>query len=166
MQSSSITFPIDRDLLPPWKEGVFINKYPPRRTFPSLSTQVIDREVVTLPTIVDNVESVFNVLEDNYCEIRNKFEVRSFLLNQPITIQYLWEVLSKVFEYFGYGQKTALELVFDPEIENDFGELFLNIITNLDPEEALKKLDKIDEEWFVPIVSQNALNFNLNLEFV
>lgn len=166
LDTSTITRP-ETSFQWPSEETVEIKKFP-FLIFPFLSSTEIIGEIERLyPTALsDQVETVLEYLEENNCEIRNRFEIRKFLLTQPHIIQYLWKAIEKIFEYFEKNQKTALELVFDPEIEKDEGELFFNIITNLEPEEALSRLDEIDEKWFLLDVIQKVSNFNLNLEFI
>ncbi len=115
-------------------------------------------------SITEQIENVLNFLESKNCEIRNEFEIRGFLINHSEVIQHLRQALDVIFKYFGQT-KLNLELVYDPEIEDKRGELFLNIVTNFDPEGALRKLDEIDRVWLIPIVNKDAINFNLNLEF-
>ena len=55
--------------------------------------------------------------------------------------------------------------MFDPEIEKDDGELFLNIVTELNPEEAILRLREIDTNWLIPNCPKIP-GFNLNLRFV
>lgn len=117
-------------------------------------------------TLVDQITEVLEYLEKNDCDIRNRAAILKFLLYHPHIIQYLREAVDQIFKYFENYQKTALGLVFDPEIEKDEGELFLNIVTSIEPEEAFSRLDKIDDNWFIPIVAQKALNFNLNIRFI
>ena len=138
----------------------------PYPNVPTIVSEVEGIKKILLTAATDVIEETFNYLKEKNCEIRNEIEIRNFLLDHQEIIPYLWGALIKIFEYFGDDQKTALELVFDPEIEKDEGELFLDIITNFEPEEALTQLDKIDEEWFIPTVSQKGLKFNLNLEFI
>jgi len=60
---------------------------------------------------------------------------------------------------------VVLEVVSDPEVE-DMDELFAYILTSFPVDEALARLAKLDEEWFLDQLDQVGGRFNFNLEFV
>jgi len=111
------------------------------------------------------VESLFSFLQTRNCNIVNKEEATHFLNNHISVTGYLYEAPDVIRGKFG-EVNLNLELVFDPEIEGDEGELFLNIETDLDVKEAHKKLEEIDKEWLIPVVGKDIDKFNLNLDFI
>ena len=114
---------------------------------------------------IGQIENVLYSLEIKNCEIINKLEIKKFLEKYNGIIDYLYEAPDVIFEYFENTQ-LRLELFFDPDVENDEGELFLNIETNLDPQEAHEKLKQIDENWLLSITKEDMIFFNLNLKFI
>jgi len=80
-------------------------------------------------------------------------------------IDYLYEVPNVIRGKFG-EVNLNLELFFDSEIEDNEGELFLNIETDFDAQKAHEKLEEIDKEWFIPVVGENITKFNLSLDFI
>jgi hypothetical protein len=114
---------------------------------------------------VSFMELLFSFLQKKNCNIVNGEEISNFLNNHISIINYLYEAPDVIRGKFG-DVNLNLELVFDPEIEGDEGELFLNIETDLSPKEAVKKLDIIDEEWLLKRASEDIGMFNLSLEFI
>lgn len=111
------------------------------------------------------IESIFSFLQKENCNIVNKDEILDFLNNHIGIIDYLYEAPVIIREKFG-EVNLNLELSFDPEIENDEGELFLNIETDFDAKKAHEKLKEIDREWLIPVVGENIAKFNLSLDFI
>jgi len=111
------------------------------------------------------VESLFSFLQTRNCNIVNKGGITDFLNNHIGIIDYLYEVPNVIRGKFG-EVNLNLELFFDSEIEDDEGELFLNIETDFDAQKAHEKLEEIDKEWFIPVVGENITKFNLSLDFI
>jgi len=111
------------------------------------------------------IEKILCFLETKNCEVVNKLEIKKFFEKHSGVIDYLYEVPDIIFEYFENTQ-LKLELFFDPDVENDEGELFLNIETNLSPQEEHEKLKQIDESWLLNIINEDMIFFNLNLKFI
>lgn len=111
------------------------------------------------------IESLFSFLQSKNCRIINKEEITDFFNNHIGIADYLYEAPQVIAKYFK-DANLNLELVFDPEIENDDGELFLNIETDLEIKEARKKLNTIDKEWLIPVVGKNIAKFNVDIEFI
>lgn len=111
------------------------------------------------------IESLFSFLQNRNCNIVNKEEITDFLNNHIGIIDYLYEAPDVIRGKFG-EVNLNLELSFDPEIEDDEGELFLNIETDFDVKKAHEKLKEIDGEWLLVKVNKDIGKFNLNLEFI
>jgi hypothetical protein len=88
--------------------------------------------------------------------------VSSFLSAYPHLIEILFEAYPHLLEHFGPGLKVALKVVGDPEAE-DSERLFAYLLTSLPPEEALARLDRLDEEWFLDQTDRVGDLFNFNL---
>jgi len=111
------------------------------------------------------MESLFSFLQKENCNIVNKEEITDFLNNHIGVIDYLYEASDIIRGKFG-EVNLNLELFFDPEVEADGGELFLNIETDFDAKKAHEKLNEIDKEWLFDRVGEDIGKFNLNLEFI
>jgi hypothetical protein len=103
-------------------------------------------------------------LEEIY-SLRNAVAVKRFLLACPQLVEVLLEARVHLQRYFGPDLQVALEVVSDPETEG-LKELFAYIHTSLPVDEALARLDKLDEEWFLDQLDRVDGQFNFNLEFV
>lgn len=88
--------------------------------------------------------------------------VSSFLSAHPHLIEILFEAYPHLLEHLGPDLKVALKVVSDPEAE-DSKRLFAYLLTSLPPEEALIRLDRLDEEWFLDQTDRVGDLFNFNL---
>jgi len=83
----------------------------------------------------------------------------------PQLVEVLLEARLYLQKYFGPAPQVTLEVVSDPEVEG-VEELFAYILTSLPVDEALARLDRLDEEWFLDQLDRVGGRFNFNLEFV
>jgi|GEM_PF-3510490 len=74
-------------------------------------------------------------------------EVYDFIRDNSFLLPLLGTIYSKIFDFFS-DAKLGLEVVKDPEIQNDY-QLLLSVATNLDPESAVKKLFEFDQQWWL-----------------
>ena len=83
----------------------------------------------------------------------------------PTLIDLLLEAHAYLERYFGLDPQVVLEVVSDPD-SNDSEELFANIRTSLPVDEALERLDQLDQGWFLAQLGRTGGRFNFSLEFV
>ena len=121
-------------------------------------------EEIKPSSLIDEIKRVLEFYHNNFYEIRDETAIIDFLLQRISIVKYLFEAPQKISEYFGDHQGLALEIIRDPE--GAYEELFLYIKTNLEPDDALNRLDKLDKEWFLNIPQQEILDFNINFEFI
>jgi len=115
--------------------------------------------------LLDIIESQrLHQLEEMY-SLRNAVAVRRFLHTYPQLVEVLLEARLYLQKYFGPAPQVTLEVVSDPEVEG-VEELFAYILTSLPVDEALARLDRLDEEWFLDQLDRVGGRFNFNLEFV
>ncbi len=90
---------------------------------------------------------VFSKIE-NFYSFRNRLEIFEFLRNHLFLIPLLQEAPNQITKYFGTSLQLILEVITDPEATEDH-ELILFIHTDLSPDEALDKLEQLDENWWL-----------------
>jgi len=95
----------------------------------------------------------------------NVAAVGRFLHTHPQLIEVLLEASVYLQKHFGPDPQVTLEVVSDPEVEG-VEELFAYILTSLPVNEALARLHRLDEEWFLDQLDRVGGRFNFNLEFV
>lgn len=95
--------------------------------------------------------------------IRESAKVISFLHKHPFLISMLVEAYLKAQSFFP-NSEIALQIVSDQE--EDYQKLFAFILTQEPVNDALARLDKFDDEWFLDQPEHIRCAFNLNLEFV
>ena len=96
--------------------------------------------------------------------LRNAAAVRRFLRAHPQLLEVLLEAYIHLQRYFGSKPQVTLEVVSDPEVEG-LEELFAYILTDLPVDEAMARLDKLDQEWFLDQLDRVDGRLNFNLEF-
>ncbi|MGQ9626068.1 MAG: hypothetical protein ACUVV0_04080 [Anaerolineae bacterium] len=103
-------------------------------------------------------------LEEIY-SFRNDAAVQRFLYSYPQLAKVLLEAHVYLKKHFGPEPQVTLEVVSDPEVEG-WDELFAYILTSLPVDEALARLNRLDEEWFLDQLDRVDGLLNFNLEFV
>jgi hypothetical protein len=96
-------------------------------------------ELLASPTLED--------LRTRYT-FRRPAEVEGFLNAYPHRIPVLIEAAEVIPRYFGPDAPLVLEVVSDPEDEDLLSELFALVQIDLDPNDALDRLDRLDDEWW------------------
>lgn len=103
-------------------------------------------------------------LERHYI-FRNRSEVVRFAVNNSFLLQPLHEAYNQIRNYFGESVQAVLEVVADPEFFED-QELVIFIRTDLSPDEALKKLEQIDNAWFLNVPADVRKKLCVTVEFI
>ena len=112
---------------------------------------------------VVSFERALNQVEAWY-RLDNAGRVRQFLYQHPMLPGVLVEAFGPLQKCFGPYPQVMLRVVADPEVE-DSDELFAYIRTSLPPEDALNRLNELDELWFLDQLDRVNGLFNFNLEF-
>ncbi len=99
-----------------------------------------------------------------FFEVRRKPEVSEFLIRAPFMYSYLTQLPGKIIDYFGIASKVFLEVVTDPEVEED-KELLVSIQTNLEPAKAFTKLSQFDAEWWLSTPAYARKKICIDLDF-
>ena len=86
-------------------------------------------------------------LEQLY-SLRDKSEVLQFLEKYSFLVPALLEAPDKIRHHFP-DEQLFLQVVPDPEII-DYVHLVLSILTERNPDDALSRLQKFDEDWLQP----------------
>lgn len=75
--------------------------------------------------------------------------VDAFLRKHPFLVSVLIDAVPQIERVFGAIKHLKLELTHDPETVDDEGRLFIRIPTRLSWQEALGKLDSLDDSWWL-----------------
>jgi hypothetical protein len=90
--------------------------------------------------------------------------VSNFLQEHRVLVSLLNEAYQEIRKHFA-SEDLKLELVSDREIAED-RQLFVYILTSLSVTDALKKLDRFDEQWWLERIDRANGLLNFNLRFV
>jgi len=99
-------------------------------------------------------------------EIRKYNSVVEFVNRNPFLKNILPEVYEKISEYFGPHTGAALELFVPPYSEAETSELFALIQTNLEVDESVDRLKKLDEEWWIDALPRAQCCLSIDVEYI
>lgn len=101
-------------------------------------------------------------LDDLYV-VQDAREVYRFLNEHVELAAFLLEAYPHVVEHFGPSPRVELRVIRDPEGHGS-EQLFAYIHTSLPVQEALSRLELLDEEWFLDQIDRVGDVFNFNVE--
>jgi hypothetical protein len=101
---------------------------------------------------------------DQFYTFRRAEEVSGFLQAHPFLVPLLLEAHGKIAKYFGPSPEVVLEVIIDPEAEDD-RELFALVRVDLSPDEAVRRLERFDQEWWLDASSQGCCLLNIDVEY-
>jgi hypothetical protein len=115
-------------------------------------------------SLVHASELQFRLVEQLYI-LRRRAEVIGFIKAYPFLVPLLLEAYGKIAKYFGPSPNVVLEVVSDPEAANH-RELFILVRTSLTPSEALTRLERFDQEWWLNASEKARCMLNVDVEYV
>ncbi len=125
--------------------------------------EVPSEQLVTVaPQAVE--ERNIRSLEQLYT-FRKPQQVSSFLQAHSFLVPLLFEAYIQIEQHFRSNPQVFLQVVTDPEAADD-RELFIFIGTNLPPDEALDRLDRLDEEWWFDAMDSSKGGLCIDVEFL
>jgi hypothetical protein len=95
---------------------------------------------------------------------RRAEKVSGFLQAHSFLVPLLMEAYSKIAKYFGPSPEVVLEIVIDQEAEDD-RELFALVRVDLSLDEALRRLERFDQEWWLDASSLGCCLLNIDVEY-
>ncbi len=98
-------------------------------------------------------------------QFKDYVAVATFLRESPFLAGLLLEAYERIKGHFGSDTQVALEVLTDPEVENS-RELFALVRTRLSPDEALSRLNRLDEEWWLEASFQACCRLNIDVEYI
>lgn len=112
--------------------------------------------------------SAIDLLETNLEHLytfREPAEVIQFLENHRFLIPLLGEAHVQLKNYFGPSAQIFLEVVVDPEVEDD-RELVAFVHTDLSADEAFERLRQFDRDWWLDasVEAQGALSIHVEFQ--
>jgi hypothetical protein len=100
----------------------------------------------------------------NLYVLRDENTIHSFLQEYAHLVDLLLEAYQHIEIYFGSNPRVFLEVVIDPEATND-RQLVAYIRTDLPPDEALSKLQQLDERWWLDAMDRSEGKLCVHIEF-
>jgi len=99
-------------------------------------------------------------------ELKNGTEVFKYLRDHRFLDSVLRKAPHKIGEHFPHAA-IGLQVITDPEIEGDeAAHLGIFIYTDLDPDEAVDRLDALDDDWWLDASRSVDGKLGVHLDFV
>jgi hypothetical protein len=98
-------------------------------------------------SIVKHSEAVLRELERDY-QISDEQEILAFLERYPAAAALLFDIRISIRRFFG-EDPVRLDMFYDPEWPEDGPKLVVNIKTPAGPMEALDRIHRFDDEWWI-----------------
>ena len=98
-------------------------------------------------SILKQPQAVMSELRRDY-QLDDEDEILTFLERHPAVVPLLHDIRSNIRRFFG-EDPVRLDMFHDPEWPVDDPQLVVNIQTPLEPVEALDRLHKFDDEWWI-----------------
>ena len=96
---------------------------------------------------------------------RRQPQVAKFLRDHPFLAPLLSEAYLEIEKHFGPSPSVFLEVVTDPEATDDH-MLYALIGTRLPPEDALERLDRLDEDWWLGSLDRARNSLCIHVEYL
>jgi hypothetical protein len=124
----------------------------PTKTATSIHDESVDQ--TALADVTRELSADYRVSDSNALE--------RYLVQRPQLIPVLQEAHTVVHQYF---PDSVLELAISNDVEDEGEEAFIYIHTHLPVQDAMARLDKLDEAWFLEADARSGYSFNINLRF-
>lgn len=102
-------------------------------------------------------------LLETYYQFDSAPEVIDFLIKNQFLVGLLLDAPEQIKKCFDHNAELVLRLASEPE-EDDSQELFVFIMTRLPVDEALKRLNTLDEEWWLEASYRGRCLLNIDVE--
>ena len=119
----------------------------------------------SVPAATDIEPSLMLALGTMY-DVREPDAIEAFIDRHPEVADVLREEAWRIPESLPTDERVALELVQDPDVEDDDGELFAIVRTRMGPEEVRPFLTQMQEGWLIDAARRAGGRFNVDIEFV
>lgn len=96
--------------------------------------------------------------------VREGLAVENFLQENSFLGSLLFEAYEEVRNHFGFGVRIALEIVADPEAQED-QQLFVVIRTKFPPKAARVLLSGLDQDWWLDALLKAQGKMGISLEY-
>ncbi len=123
-------------------------------------TSAISAERHSSIVLIEQIE--VRALERLYI-FKERLEVLDFVNLHPFLAPLLFEAVGRIDQFFPEPQ-LSLEVVSDFEFP-DSSQLVLSIETILSPDEALKRLDRFDDDWWLDAAREAEGRLCIDVEF-
>ncbi len=112
----------------------------------------------------DGVQARIAEIERRY-ELREPEEVRAFLREHPDLLDILVEGSEIIPRFLAPSGPIVLAVSWDPEDDDDPGELFALAPTPWEPEEIAPRMAELREAWVIDVFRRSQGFFNVGVEY-
>ena len=115
------------------------------------------------PRSVSYADEQITSLRERY-EFRDDATVQDFLGENPFLFHLLVKAHDRIREHFDSNTPVALDVLREPDAANG-GRLFILILTELRPKEAVSRLDELDQGWWLGELSAAQGKVTIDIDY-
>jgi hypothetical protein len=130
------------------------------------SKQAFGKQMITEVDVGDRGDTKLNhdmVLLNNKYTLKTAADVYDFVGSNPHLLPWLMETYHQIRNYFP-SEILFLEVVTDPDEIGD-KQLVIYICTDLSPQEAIDKLDQLDDNWWLNVSDASDSKLLIQVEY-
>ncbi len=113
-------------------------------------------------TKISDLDRDIRALAEVY-KFRRPEEVYAFLRKDPTAIALILEAQRRIREHFS-EEEIFMEVLTDPSLPDE-KELLISISTSLPPDEAIRRLDAFDEDWWLGALTNSTADICIKVEY-
>ena len=115
-------------------------------------------------TVLKHPRAVMSELKRDY-QMTDEEEILAFLERHPAVAPLLVDIRSNIRKFFG-EDSVRLEMFHDPEWPEEEAELLVNIETHIDAMEALDRLHRFDDDWWIKKLTESRYPLIVSIALV
>lgn len=105
--------------------------------------------------------ALISFLSNQGFKIKNGGKVKEFFEQNPSLDNYFYDLPNKIIKYFDDPEKKIIEISEAREEGKPEKTLIVDLYTELPPNKAVEKLDKLDQNWLIPLYNSTKI-YNIN----
>lgn len=109
------------------------------------------------------IDTAISFLQSKDIVISDRLLLEDYLANNLGVVTHLYEVSSKVTEYFGVSE-MEIGMFSDPDTQ-EVPEIYFEIATSLSAQEATNQLSLLNREWLFSSGDSDLMKMNFTLKF-
>jgi hypothetical protein len=127
------------------------------------TSNILDEITVPTHKSIDFTKTARNAINDLFI-IEDATTVNGFINSHTYLKELLIEASEEIKKYFPEAE-LILEVISDPESDENSDELVLSILTDLEVRESIKRRNEFDRDWWLKNIRRTKGNLCIDIEY-